>query len=86
MFGPRADMGTAPCEVQESLSKGGNTCRMPPQWRRPVKTTSGFFAQARSCAYEGWTVAELKKRAKQLGISGYSGLSKENLIALIRSY
>lgn len=45
-----------------------------------------FFRPTRSCAYEGWTVAELKKRAKQLGISGYSGLSKEKLIALIRSY
>lgn len=45
-----------------------------------------FFRPSRSCAYEGWTVAELKKRAKQLGISGYSGLSKEKLISLIRSY
>ncbi|MCI4676847.1 Rho termination factor N-terminal domain-containing protein [Candidatus Mycolicibacterium alkanivorans] len=45
-----------------------------------------LFRPSRSCAYEGWTVAELKKRAKQLGISGYSGLSKEKLIALIRSY
>ncbi|TGD86812.1 hypothetical protein BayCH28_16390 [Mycolicibacterium sp. CH28] len=44
------------------------------------------FRPSRSCAYEGWTVAELKKRAKQLGISGYSGLSKEKLIALIRSH
>jgi hypothetical protein len=39
----------------------------------------------RSCAYEGWTVVELRKRAKQLGLSGYSGLNKERLIALIRS-
>lgn len=38
------------------------------------------------CAYEGWTVAELKKRAKQLGIVGYSGVNKEKLIALLRSY
>ena len=45
-----------------------------------------YFRPSRSCAYEGWTVAELKKRAKQLGISGYSGLNKEQLIALIRSY
>jgi len=44
------------------------------------------FRPSRSCAYEGWTVAELKKRAKQLGITGYSGLSKDQLIALIRSY
>lgn len=44
------------------------------------------FQPSRSCAYEGWTVAELKKRAKQLGIQGYSGLNKERLIWLIRSY
>ena len=40
----------------------------------------------RTCAYEGWTVRELKRRAKQLGIAGYSGLSKERLIWLIWSY
>ena len=44
------------------------------------------FRPSRSCAYEGWTVAELKKRARQLGISGYSGLNKEQLIDLIRRY
>ena len=45
-----------------------------------------MFRPSRSCAYEGWTVSELKKRAKQLGISCYSGLNKEQLISLIRSY
>jgi len=45
-----------------------------------------FFRPSRSCAYEGWTVSELKKQAKQLGISCYSGLNKERLISLIRSY
>ena len=45
-----------------------------------------LFRPSRSCAYEGWTVSELKKRAKQLGISCYSGLNKEHLISLIRSY
>jgi len=45
-----------------------------------------IFRPSRSCAYEGWTVSELKKRAKQLGISCYSGLNKEQLISLIRSY
>ena len=44
------------------------------------------FRPSRSCAYEGWTVVELKRRARQLGISGYSGLNKEKLISLIRSY
>lgn len=46
----------------------------------------GDFRPTRSCAYEGWTVLELKKQAKRLGISGYSGLSKERLIRLIRSF
>ena len=56
---------------------------------RPSDTHYGdirYFRPSRSCAYEGWTVAELKKRARQLGISGYSGLNKERLITLIRSY
>ena len=43
------------------------------------------FQPSRRCAYEGWTVIELRKRAKQLGISGYSGLNKDRLISLIRS-
>jgi Rho termination factor, N-terminal domain len=41
---------------------------------------------ARSGSYEGWTVKELKKRAKELGISGYSGLNKDGLITLIRNH
>ncbi len=44
------------------------------------------FQPSRSCAYEGWTVVELKKRAKQLGIERYSGLNKEKLIDLIRAH
>ena len=34
----------------------------------------------RSVSYEGWPVLELKKRAKELGLSGYSGLNKDELI------
>ena len=49
-------------------------------------TDTGEFRPSRSCAYEGWTVVELKKRAKQLGLTGYSGLNKERLIELIRSH
>lgn len=44
------------------------------------------FRPSRSCAYEGWTVVELKKRARQLGIERYSGLNKEKLIDLIREH
>ena len=36
--------------------------------------------------YEDWTVADLKKRAKELDLSGYSGLRKSELIELLRTH
>lgn len=39
-----------------------------------------------SGAYEGWTVTELKKRAKELGISGYSDKTKDQLVTLLRNH
>jgi hypothetical protein len=40
----------------------------------------------KSGSYQDWTVSELKKRAKELGLSGYSGLTKDKLIAKIRNH
>jgi hypothetical protein len=40
----------------------------------------------RSGSYDAWTVAELRKRAKELGLTGYSNLSKDKLIAKLRDY
>ena len=40
----------------------------------------------KSGSYTDWTVPELKKRAKELGISGYSGLTKDRLIAKLRNH
>ena len=36
--------------------------------------------------YEDWTVAHLRERAKELGISGYSGKRKSEIIDLLRSH
>ena len=36
--------------------------------------------------YDDWTVPQLKKRAKELGVSGYSGLTKAKLIAKLRNH
>jgi hypothetical protein len=33
-----------------------------------------------------WTVPELKKRAKELGMSGYSSLTKDKLITKLRNH
>jgi len=40
----------------------------------------------RSGPYQDWTVPELKKRAKELGMSGYSKLTKSKLIAKLRNH
>lgn len=37
-----------------------------------------------SGSYEDWTVTELKKRAKELGLTGYSTKRKPELIAALR--
>lgn len=40
----------------------------------------------KSGSYTDWTVPQLKKRAKELGISGYSSLTKDKLITKIRNH
>jgi hypothetical protein len=36
--------------------------------------------------YDDWTVPRLRDRAKQLGISGYSGKRKAELISMLRQH
>lgn len=40
----------------------------------------------RSGDYEDWTVEDLKKRAKELGLTGYSGKRKSELISALRNH
>ena len=40
----------------------------------------------RSGSYEDWTVPDLRRRAKELGVHGYSGKPKRELIKLIRNH
>lgn len=36
-------------------------------------------------SYDDWTVPQLRKRAKEIGLSGYSGLTKSKLISKLRN-
>lgn len=49
-------------------------------------TSSVARKGGRAGSYTDWTVSELKRRAKELGLSGYSGLTKDKLIAKLRNH
>ena len=40
----------------------------------------------RSQSYDYWTVGDLKQRAKELGLHGYSRLTKDKLISKLRDH
>lgn len=40
----------------------------------------------RSGDYEDWTVKDLRARAKELGLTGYSGKRKSELISALRNH
>lgn len=76
-------------ELYEELRKDGNSKE------KSARIANAAAARGRSTVgrkggksgdYEDWTVPDLRKRAKELGMSGYSGKRKSQLISLLRDH
>jgi hypothetical protein len=76
-------------ELYEELRKDGNSKE------KSARIANAAAARGRSSVgrkggksgdYDDWTVPELRKRAKELGMSGYSGKKKSDLISMLRSH
>lgn len=75
-------------KMYEDLRKEGNSkqksARIANAAAARGKTAVGKKG-GKSGSYDDWSVTDLKKRAKEIGLSGYSKLSKDKLISKIRN-
>ncbi len=75
-------------ELYEELRKEGDSKQ------KAARISNAAAARGRSAVgrtggkagdYDDWTVAHLRSRAKELGITGYSGKTKSELVRMLRN-
>jgi len=76
-------------ELYEELRKDGNSKE------KSARIANAAAARGRSSVgrkggksgdYDDWTVPDLRQRAKELGIDGYSGKRKSELVSMLRNH
>ena len=76
-------------KMYEDLREQGNSKEKAARISNAV-AARGKSAVARkggeSGSYEDWNVTDLKKRAKELGMTGYSKLTKDKLVDKLRNH
>lgn len=70
-------------ELREDGASKSKAARISNAAARDGKKTVGKRG-GESGSYEDWTVDDLRKRAKEIGLSGYSDKKKSELIDMLR--
>ena len=76
-------------ELYEALRDDGNSKEKAARIANAAANSSRSEVGAKggeSGSYDDWTVAELHKRAAEIGIDGRSSMNKEELIKALRSH
>jgi hypothetical protein len=76
-------------ELYEELREEGNSKEKSARIANAAGTSSRSQVGRKggeSGSYDDWTVPDLKKRARELGLSGYSKKKKSELISALRHH